>query len=184
MSAIGGETEAVLKFISELAPAIGIFTGIGVYLREKNKERKERENEKLAKEKERKDHEYSTYDSLDVQYMEYLRLCIRYPHLNLYYVEHENPPQLSSDDKIKQRALFEMLVSLLERAYLTYGDGEKTEKAEEQLSGWKQFIEEWTKRRIFKDLWNELGKQFDPGFVNYVNDLVDPGDLAVNETNR
>jgi hypothetical protein len=144
----------ILEMLSYLATILGIPIAILLYMNEKRKERLERE--------------YGTYHALDEKYLEYLNLCIDNPDLDLYYLPLDKRPKLTSEQKIRQYAMFEILVSLMERAFLMYRD-QTTRIKKAQWEGWSAYIRDWCGRENFRSLWSILGDQFDENFTNYVN---------------
>ena len=115
----------------------------------------------------RQDREFGTYDSLDDKYFDYLRVCVESPHLNLYYYPITQRP-LDEEEKIAQWALFEMLVSMMERAFLMHS-GQRQKMRREQWEGWDAYCEYWSRDPRFQGLWRYLGDQFDASFTRYMN---------------
>jgi hypothetical protein len=146
-----------LQILSYLASIIGFPVAILVFWNEKQKENKARE--------------YRTYDSIDEKYFTYLQLCIENPELDLYYLPLEKEVPLSPEQKIKQVALFEILASMMERAYLLYSD-QSTHIKKSQWEGWDSYIQIWSKRDIFRRLWKLVGKDFDEDFYTYMDHVL------------
>lgn len=145
------------EFLSYVATALGIPIAIFAYLKAKSSERRERE--------------YETYHALDEKYLDYLQLCVENPKLDLYYLPLEQEVALSPDEKIQQYAMCEILIALLERAFLMYRD-QATEIKKRQWDGWNAYMHDWAKRQNFRELWSELGEQFDADFVRYMNSII------------
>lgn len=122
--------------------------------------------------KERRDREYAAYHALDEKYCDYLKLLVEHPRLDLYSTPLNNPPNLTPDEKIQESATFEILVCLMERAFLMYR-GQSSALRKAQWKGWKAYIKEWCQRENFRRLWREVGNQFDARFVKYMTDLVE-----------
>lgn len=153
-----------LQVLSYLSGIIGIPLAILVYWNNKRKERKERE--------------YETYHSIDEKYVIYLQLCVQNPELDLYYIPLEEEVHLTAEQKIKQYALFEILVSLMERAFFMYSDKNSKIK-ESQWVGWDNFIRIWCKRENFRRIWKMVGKDFDENFYAYIEGIMKNTDLHV-----
>jgi hypothetical protein len=154
----------ILQILSYLASIIGIPAAILVFWDEKRKERKERE--------------YRTYNSIDEKYFVYLQLCIQNPELDLFYLPLEKKVRLTAEQKIKQAALFEVLVAMMERAYLLYSD-QTTRVKKVQWAGWDNYIRIWSKRKNFRRIWKLVGKDFDENFYNYMNSVLDDTDSKI-----
>jgi len=148
----------VFELLSYVATALGVPTAIGAYLTAKSRERRERE--------------YETYHALDEKYLDYLEMCIQNPRLDMYYFPLEQEVVLSPEEKIQQHAMCEILIALLERAFLMYRD-QATEIKRAQWEGWNAYMHDWAKRANFRRLWSELGEQFDKDFVKYMNSIIE-----------
>jgi len=121
--------------------------------------------------KERREREYGTYHALDEKYLEYLRMCIDNPHLNLYDVPLKKPPRLSETEKTRQSAMFDILVSLLERAFLMYQDqSNKVKRA--QWIGWNEYMRDYASHPVFRETWKTRGIDFEVDFTKYINQLI------------
>ncbi len=147
----------ILQSISYLASIIGIPLAILIFWDDKRKERMEREN--------------ATYDAVDEKYVRYLELCVLNPELDLYYLPLEKKVQLNAEQKIKQFALCEILISLMERAYFMYSDKSSSIK-KDQWEGWDSYIHVWCKRENFRYIWSLLGKDFDEKFYLYMDTVL------------
>ena len=148
----------ILQILTSVASIIGIPVAIYVYWSNKTKERKEKE--------------YETYHALDEKYYEYIELCLQYPDLNLFYLPLSKDVPLTPPQMIQKYALFEILISLLERAHIMYSD-QSTSIKKAQWEGWELYIQRWSQRRDFRELWSTLAPgYYDERFTQYVGDLV------------
>lgn len=125
------------------------------------------------KRKERRDKDFGTYDSLDDKYIDYLRLCLEHPTLDVADIPR---PQVAAAVTPEQRQaeliMFSILVSIMERAYLMYKD-RSYKVREKQWEGWNDYIKDWLKRPNFREaLLVQLLPGFDERFVAYVEDLM------------
>ena len=98
----------VVQVISQAIVALGIPIALFTYLNSKRRERREQE--------------YSAYHALDEKYGQYLEMCVRYPKLDMYHLPLDREVVLSHEERIQQYALCEILISLMERAYVMYRD--------------------------------------------------------------
>lgn len=142
-----------LQMLSHAATTLGVPIAIVLFLNEKRKERRERE--------------YGTYHALDEKYLQYLELCVEHPELDLYYLPLSAPKELTPAQQIKQYALFEILVTLMERAYLMYRD-QSSDIKRRQFEGWNMYMTDWSRRKNFRALWQILGHQFDTEFTSHM----------------
>jgi hypothetical protein len=146
------------ELLAHIATILGIPVAILIFVNEKRKERRDRE--------------YGTYDALDEKYQDYLRLCMDNPELDVYYIPLEGKHELSREQKIRQWAMFEILLSLLERAYLMYQD-QSSEIKKAQWFGWDKYMHDYAKRETFRNLWQELSVEYDSSFVEYMNSVIE-----------
>lgn len=144
----------VVIIVAHIATILGIPIAIMIFY-----------NEKL---RERRDREYGTYNALDDKYMAFLQLCIEHPELNLYSTPLESDVELTPQQKIQQYAMYEVLVSLLERGFLMYRD-QSTEVKRHQWVGWESYIQNWCKNKTFQDLWHRVdADEYDTDFVSFI----------------
>lgn len=145
------------ELLSYVATALGVPLAIAAYLRAKSRERRERE--------------YAAYHAIDEKYLDYLRMCVEHPQLDLYYLPLEQGADLSAEEKIQQHAMCEILIALLERAFLMYRD-QATEIKRAQWEGWNAYMHDWARRPNFRALWPELGEQFDEDFFRHMSSII------------
>jgi hypothetical protein len=144
-------------WLADVATVLGVPTALVVFVNEKRRERRDRE--------------YGTYDALDDKYREYLLLCLENPELDLYDVPLDESPELDPPTRIRQAAMFDVLVSLLERAFLMYRDQSSSVKRR-QWQGWVEYMEAYADNPTFVRLWDLRGIGFDVDFVAYMNDVI------------
>lgn len=147
----------VLEALSYIVTVLGFPIAIIVYLNEKEKERRERE--------------YGTYHALDEKYLYFLELCMKYPNLNIYSIPLEEQEALTPQQEVIQYALFEIEISLFERAFLMFQDT-STELKLSQWQGWHHYIVRQCQRQEFRELWDLLGKDYDLNFMEYINSII------------
>ena len=128
----------------------------------------------VNKRKERLDREYGTYDALDDKYVEYLALCLQNPDLDVADTRRDCHA-LTPDQQHREKIIFTILVSIMERAFLMYKDkSARIKKA--QWTGWDAYIREWSSRENFAAVVVEIQQQFDSDFVDYLRPLVEKQD--------
>lgn len=137
----------VTKHVLLWSQAVGIPVAIVLFFVEKRRERSERE--------------YGTYNSLDEKYLEYLKVCLAHPNLDVFDVarEGEHTRAVTREEEI----IYTMLIAIFERAYLLYED--KSEKVRtQQWAGWDRYMDAWAARPKFRAAWERLGQQFEMRF--------------------
>jgi hypothetical protein len=150
-----------LETVLKLTQLMGIPIAILLYL--------------FNKRKERRDKDYGTYDSLDDKYIDYLKLCLQYPHLDVADIPRPNAAEsaaaeLTPEQQRDELMVFSVLLSIMERAYLMYKDRWYNVK-EVQWNGWEDYIRGWLDRPNFRRALDELLQGFDQRFVDYMEDL-------------
>ena len=120
-----------------------------------------------AKNKERQQREDGTYDSLDVRYLDYQKLCLSYSELDVFDIAREPSRPLTEQDKKQELILFTILISIFERAYLMYRGHTETSR-EKQWSGWVEYMEGFAKRPNFRKAWEICGPMFDTDFCEFM----------------
>jgi hypothetical protein len=120
-----------------------------------------------AKKKEKQDREYGTYNSLDEKYIEFQKMCLQRPYLDIYDIADATPKKLTEEQKKEELILFTMLFSIFERAYLLYSD-QKSEIKKKQWSGWDIYIKSYCTRENFLQAWETTGATFDTDFEEYM----------------
>lgn len=148
----------LLDMLANVAAVLGIPAAIFLFLHEKQKERRERE--------------YGTYDALDDKYIAYLQLCMENPELDLYDLPLEKTVELSAEQKIRQYAMFEILLSIFERAFLMYRDQSNKTK-QRQWTGWDEYIHDYAQRETFRRLWRLRGAEYDADFTAYTDSILE-----------
>lgn len=125
-----------------------------------------------AKRKEKRDREYGTYNALDEKYLEFQRLCLQYPYLNVFDIPDTEPNELNGMQKKEELILYTMLFSIFERAYLLYSD-QRSKIKKKQWVGWETYIRGYCMRQNFLDAWKISGLTFDTDFEEYMNSLIE-----------
>jgi len=122
------------------------------------------------KRRERLDREYGTYDALDDKYLDFLKLCLEYSHLNIFGDLPDLEKKITDSQRKERLIIYEILVCLLERAYLMY-QGHNNSIRSKQWNGWVEYINYWFENKNFKESWNDyLNSQYDKGFISFMND--------------
>ncbi|MBS1526684.1 MAG: hypothetical protein JST19_13590 [Bacteroidetes bacterium] len=124
-----------------------------------------------TKKKEKRDREYGTYNALDEKYLEFQKLCLDHPYLNIFDIPDENPKKLDEKQQKEELILFTMLFSIFERAYLLYSD-QYNEIKKKQWIGWDDYIRSFCERDNFLHAWGVSGSTFDTDFEAYMEQVI------------
>ena len=154
----------VWELLSYMVTVIGLPVAIGVFIYEQNKERDNEDEE--------------VYQLLSDAYNDFLKLVLANPDLKLR--SQAATPDLTEDQNERMQVVFEMLISLFERAYLTAFDDRMTVKQQRRWHSWDDFMREWVRRDDFRVLLPRLLQGEDPDFATYIRRLADEeGQAAV-----
>ena len=137
------------ELMSYVVTVVGLPLAILVFLFE---QRKERENE-----------EEEVYQLLSDNYQDFLKVALDNPDLRLFSAGGANA--LSAEQKERQLIIFNMLLSLFERAYLLLYDESMSPRQARRWNSWEDYILEWCRRPDFRARLPELLHGEDPGFV-------------------
>ena len=150
----------ILEGLSYLATALGIPAALFVYTRDRRRERSERYRE--------------AYASVDSAYLEFMRLCLENPDLDILREEHMNAALHGEGDAALRRRkwiLYSVLISVLERAYVTLHDC-PDELYASQWAGWEAYALEYLRVPECRRVWNEIADNFDQSFFHHMNNLL------------
>jgi hypothetical protein len=150
------ELGQALEMASDVVTVIGLPFAFWVFWTE---QRKERENE-----------EEEAYQMLSNAYNEFLKVVLAHPDLQLRTA----PALVNATPEQRERMLviFDMLISLFERAYLIAYKSEMTAAERRRWNSWDDYMREWCRREDFRMALPQLLRGEDPAFVAYIGGLV------------
>ncbi len=143
----------ILEALSKVVVILGLPLAYIQYLRTKRKEKRDRE--------------YGTYNALDEKYLEFQRLCLERPYLDIFDIPDDTPAKLNDKQKKEELILYTMLFSIFERAFLLYFDQTSNIKRK-QWTGWDSYIKSYCTRDAFLEAWKISGATFDTDFESYM----------------
>lgn len=145
------------EILSYVVTVIGLPVAIGIFVYQ---ERKERENE-----------EEQQYQMLSDAYNDFLKVVLANPDLKLRSAT--RVLDLSDEQRERMLIIFDMLISLFERAYLVaYAPDMPAEKAR-RWNSWEDYMREWCRREDFNALLPQLLRGEDPGFSRYIRGIAE-----------
>jgi hypothetical protein len=124
-----------------------------------------------ATRKEAKDREYGTYNALDDKYLEFQRICLANPRLDIFDIPLTATPENTPEEKAQELVAFTFLMSVFERAYLMYQEQRPGIRIRQWL-GWHEYIESYCRRENFRQAWKVSGKTFDGNFQAFMDHLI------------
>lgn len=131
----------------------------------------------LEQRKERQSEEEEIFQRLSDEYREFLKLVLENADLQLLR-RHGVSQNLTEEQKERRHAVFGILVSLFERAYLLVYEEKLDKQARRLWRSWEDYMREWVRRADFRDALPELLEGEDPDFTAHIQAL------AVQEANQ
>ncbi len=134
----------------------GLPVAIYIFMQE---QRKERENE-----------DEEVYQLLSDAYSDFLKLVLANPDLRLR--TQSAIPNLTDEQRERRMVLFDILISLFERAYLTAYDESMSDKQRRRWHSWDDFMREWCRRDDFRAALPKLLQGEDEDFAAYIQQIA------------
>jgi hypothetical protein len=146
----------IFELASYVVTVFGLPLAIYVFLAEQRKERQNDEEE--------------IYLLLSDAYTDFLKLVLANPDLRL--LSRTATPNLTEEQQERTRAIFEILISLFERAYLLEYEEHMAGAQQRRWNSWEDFMREWCRNDDFRGLLPKLLRGEDPDFAAYIERLA------------
>jgi hypothetical protein len=121
--------------------------------------------------KERDNEEEEAYQLLSNAYIDFLKIVLANPDLRLRTSEPLANP--TPDQHERMLVIFDMLVSLFERAYLVAYKPRMGETEARRWNSWDDYMHEWCRREDFHNALPLLLKGEDPEFQDYIRRVAE-----------
>lgn len=144
------------ELLSYIVTVVALPFAIGVFLAE---QRKERANEQEA-----------TWQQISDAYIDFLEVVLANPDLKLR--SQLATPNLTDEQHERMLLIFDMLISLFERAYLLVYAPDMDEKKQRRWHSWEDYMREWSRREDFRERLPQLLRGEDPDFASYLQRLA------------
>ena len=154
------------ELLSYVVTVFGLPFAIAAYLLD---QRKERENEEEA-----------IWQQLSDAYIDFLEVVLSNSDLKLR--SHALSPELSEEQRERMWVIFDMLISLFERAYLLAYEPDMSEKQDRRWHSWEDYMREWCQREEFRGRLPELLRIEDPDSAHYILRLAQEEACPVSTT--
>ena len=141
-----------LELASLAVTVVGLPFAVGVFYLQL---RKERENE-----------EEEAYQHLADAYNAFLQVVLA--HSDLQLRTHSALSDPSAEQKERMLVIFDMLVSLFERAYLVAYKPRMSASEQRRWNSWDDYMREWCRREDFANALPSLLRGEDPEFQAYI----------------
>lgn len=142
---------------SYVVTVVGLPLAIVIFIFEQRRERRNEEDE--------------VYQLLSNAYNDFLRVVIDNADLRLR--SQSATPDLSAEQQERMLLILDMLISLLERAYLTAYSDDMNAAQRRRWNSWEDFMREWVRRDDFYYRLPQLLKGEDPAFATYLQRLAE-----------
>jgi hypothetical protein len=144
------------ELATQLVTTIGLPFAVWVFLAQ---QRRERENE-----------EEEAYQRLSDAYNHFLSVVLANADLQLRSASTLADATLEQSERI--RIIFDMLISLFERAYLVAWKPKMSESEQRRWNSWDDYMREWCRRDDFYNMLPTLLRGEDPQFQAYIQRLA------------
>ena len=146
------------QVLANISTALGIPFAIYLFYQDRKRESIERE--------------YIAYDSLDLNYIDYLKLCLDNPELDVFDIPLNKGEEAFSEQERREIIMFGILFSILERAFFMYEDESTGIKIRRRGQWEKYIINNWIPRENFRRMWRIQGEGYYTNFVRWMNSLI------------
>ena len=146
------DLHSLLELLSYVVTVVGLPFAVWVYFAE---QRKERENE-----------EEEQYQHLSDAYNDFLKVVLANADLQLRTASALPAPTPEQNERFL--VIFDMLMSLFERAYLVAYKDDMSPTEQRRWNSWDDYMREWCRREDFFNALPLLMRGEDPSFQNYL----------------
>lgn len=141
------------ELLSYIVTIVGLPFAIAVFILEQRKERQGEEEE--------------IFQRLSDEYREFLKLVLDNADLQLLRST-SSLQALTDDQKERRMAIFGILVSLFERAYLLVYEDKMSKQTRRLWQSWEDYMREWCRRSDFRDALSFHLEGEDEDFRKYI----------------
>lgn len=120
---------------------------------------------------ERQNEEEEIFQRLSDEYREFLKLVLDNADLHLLRREGASA-ELTEEQKERRLAIFGILISLFERAYLLVYEEEMDKQTRRMWQSWEDYMREWVRRADFRSALPGLLEGEDEEFTLYISGLM------------
>jgi len=120
--------------------------------------------------KERDNEDEAAYQLLSNAYNEFLQVVLAHPDLHLRTNEPLADPTIEQTERML--VIFDMLISLFERAFLVAYKARMSETEKRRWNSWDDYMREWCHRDDFLAALPRLLRGEDPAFQDYIRRIA------------
>ena len=122
--------------------------------------------------RERQGEEEELYQRISDEYTGFLKLVLGNPDLQLLRKAAPDQP-LTDEQQERKLAIFNILVSLFERAYLLVFEEKMDRQTQRLWLSWEDYMREWCRRKDFRDALPELLEGEDEDFREHIQKIAE-----------
>jgi hypothetical protein len=145
------------ELASYIVTVLGLPLAIGIFLWQEKNERANEEEE--------------GYQLLSNAYNDFLKVVLAHPDLHLR--TNEPLPNPTPEQNERMLVIFDMLISLFERAYLVAYEEDMSTDERRRWNSWDDYMREWCRREDFHNALPLLLRGEDPDFQTYIRRIAD-----------
>lgn len=145
------------EFLSYLVTVVGLPFAILVFLHEQRRERQNDEEE--------------IFQRLVDEYNGFLKLVLDNADLQLLR-RGKSDIELNPEQKERRYALFSILISIFERAYMLVYEEKMSRQTTRLWQSWEDYMREWCRRPDFRETLPALLQGEDSDFQDYIRDIA------------
>jgi len=124
----------------------------------------------IEQRKERENEEEEVYQLLSDAYTDFLKLVMANPDLKLR--SQCALDQLREEQQERMQVMFEILISLFERAYLLAYEPKMSGKQLRRWLSWEDYMREWCERDDFREILPKLLQGEDADFAEHITNIA------------
>ena len=126
----------------------------------------------IERKKERQADEEELYQRLSDEYMNFLKLVL--DNADLQLLHRTLKPRALTEEQLERRwALFGILVSIFESAYILVYEPRMPKQTRRLWSSWEDYMREWCRNEDFRKALPELLEGEDPDFQTHIRRIAD-----------
>lgn len=144
--------------LSYIVTVFGLPLAILVFLYEQRRERRNEQEE--------------IYQRLSDEYTGFLKLVLVNPDLQLLRKGAPDQP-LTDEQNERKLAIFNILISLFERAYLLVFEEKMDRQTQRLWLSWEDYMRQWCRRKDFRDALPELLEGEDEDFQAHIQKIAE-----------
>jgi hypothetical protein len=122
--------------------------------------------------RERQGEEEELYQRLSDEYTGFLKLVLGNPDLQLLRKAAPDQP-LTDEQQERKLAIFNILVSIFERAYLLVFEEKMDRQTQRLWRSWEDYMREWCRRKDFREALPELLEGEDEDFQTHIRKIAE-----------